>query len=242
MRNIRLLLEYDGTNYVGWQRQENGRSIQGEIEDVLEKMLQERPNVIGAGRTDAGVHARGQVANFRTQTHLGVEEIHGGLNGLLPDDIVVHQTKEVPLDFHARFSAKERTYSYHIIFKPQALFRKYAWHVKCSLNLHRMKVAADSITGSHDFESFCKANSEVNDYQCTVSISRWSMSGSSLLYEIRANRFLHGMVRTLVGTMVDIGRGYVPLQNFLEILGKKDRKEAGMTAPARGLVLESVLY
>lgn len=242
MRNIKLLLEYDGTSYVGWQRQANGKSIQGEIEDVLCKILQEKVNVIGAGRTDAGVHARGQVANFRTETSLSIEEIQNGLNGLLPDDIVVHNAEEVPPEFHARYSAKERVYSYLITVKPLALMRHYAWYVRYSLDVDSMNSAAQAIIGTHDFVSFSKADSKVNDYQCTVLCSRWPMIDSTFLYEIRANRFLHGMVRALVGTMVDVGRGYITCDEFVNILQKKDRKEAGMAAPAKGLVLESVVY
>lgn len=242
MRNIKLLLEYDGTNYVGWQRQENGSSIQAETEVVLARVLQEEINVVGAGRTDAGVHARGQVANFHTNSSLSIHEIHGALNGLLPEDIVVHNVEEVPHDFHARYSAKERTYSYLITLRPSALLRNFAWYVKYSLDVKVMKRAAESILGTHDFESFCKTQSDVDHYLCMVTVSQWSLNGSTFQYTITANRFLHGMVRALVGTMVDVGRGYTSFEEFLKILEKKDRREAGMTAPAKGLVLESVTY
>ena len=242
MRNIKLLLEYDGTNYVGWQRQTNGKSIQGEIEDVLFKILQEKVNIIGAGRTDAGVHARGQVANFRTNTSLRLEDIQGALNALLADDIILRDLEEVALDFHARYGAKERSYSYLITLKPSAFLRHYSWQVKYLLDVNLMKRVATLIPGTHDFESFCKANSEVNDHRCTVTASCWSLDDSKLQYQIRANRFLHSMVRALVGTMVDVGRGYTTFDEFSRILEKKDRKEAGATAPAKGLVLESVIY
>ena len=242
MRNIKLLLEYDGTNYVGWQRQENGRSIQGEIEDVLCKMLQEGVGVVGAGRTDAGVHARGQAANFHTRSKLSTAEIQGGLQGLLPEDIVVQNVEEVPMEFHARYSAKERVYSYLITSKPSALLRNYSWFVKYPLDVDLMQRAAEAIGGSHDFESFCKVNSGVEHHLCAVTHSVWTLEGSTLRFEIRANRFLYGMIRALVGTMVDIGRGFTTLAEFAAILEKKDRKEAGMAAPAKGLVLEYILY
>jgi tRNA pseudouridine38-40 synthase len=242
MRNIKLLLEYDGTNYSGWQRQDNGRTIQGEIESVLSRILQETVNVIGAGRTDAGVHARRQVANFRTESRLGNHELQGGLNGLLTDDIVVHEVTEVPLEFHARFNAKERAYSYRIVAEPTALLRKYSWYVKYQLNVDTMRWAAMSILGMHDFESFCKADSNVEHHRCTVHHACWLKEDTSLTFTISADRFLHGMVRALVGTMVDVGRGYLPIEKFLNVLEKKDRTEAGMTAPARGLVLENVVY
>jgi tRNA pseudouridine38-40 synthase len=242
MRNIKLLIEYDGTDYVGWQRQLNGKSIQGEIERVLCEVLQEKVDVIGAGRTDSGVHARGQVANFHTSSHLGTEEIHRALNGLLPEDIVVHHAEEVPLDFHARYSARERTYSYRINTVPTALMRRCSWWVKYSLNVDLMDQAGAAVVGMHDFKSFCKAEADVNNHICTVVLSKWSRDGATLRYEITANRFLHGMVRSLVGTMVDVGRGYTTMQEFLQILEAKDRREAGMAASARGLVLESILF
>lgn len=242
MRNIKLLLEYDGTDFVGWQRQLNGRSVQAEIEEILSRILQEQVSVIGSGRTDAGVHARGQVANFRTQTSMGLRAILGGLNGLLPEDTVVRAIDEVPLEFHARYSARERAYSYRISRQPTALFRRFSWYVKYELDMQLMRQAAEAILGMHDFTSFCRANSNVDHHICTVSVSRWVEDADLLRYDIRANRFLHGMVRALVGTMVDVGRGYMNLKDFRAILAKKDGKEAGMTAPAKGLVLEEVFY
>lgn len=242
MRNIKLVLEYEGTNYVGWQQQENGRTIQGELKSVLEQILQEHINLVGAGRTDAGVHARGQVANFRTESKVEPEQIKGGLNGLLADDIVIHSVEEVPLDFHARHSAKERVYVYQISVTPLALERHFYWHVKYSLDIDAMERAAHSIIGTHDFESFCKADTETNHYRCNVTLSTWTLREAKLNYEIHADRFLHGMVRSLVGTIVDVGRGYTTLEEFEKICGRKNRKEAGMSAPARGLVLERVIY
>jgi len=242
VRNIKLMFEYDGTNYVGWQRQENGRSIQGDLESALQQLLQETVNVIGAGRTDAGVHARGQVANFRTETQLDFKAIQGGLNALLPEDIVIHSVEEVPLEFHARYSAKERFYSYLITREPSALQRNYSWYVKYPLDIDAMKRTASVITGTHDFASFCKANADVEHHLCTVFTSCWQIDGSFLRYTISADRFLHGMVRALVGTMVNVGRGYTTLEEFMSLLEKKDRSEAGMAAPAKGLVLEKVVY
>ncbi len=242
MRNVKLLVEYDGTNYAGWQRQENGRTIQGEIESVLRNILQEEVNVIGAGRTDAGVHARGQVANFRTNTRLDNFAIQGGLNGLLPEDIVVHEVADVPFDFHSRFSAKGRTYSYSIIRKPAALLRGMSWYIGFRLDVNAMHLATKSILGTHDFESFCKKDEDVEHFRCTVTDAVWAEEERSLIFTISANRFLHNMVRTLVGTLVDVGRGYISVEKFLEIIKKKDRTIAGLNAPAKGLVLENILY
>ena len=242
MRNIRLLIEYDGTEYCGWQRQEGVRTIQGEMESALFKLVREQIHVIGAGRTDAGVHARGQVANFRTESALQLYEFKNGLNSLLPDDIVIHEADEVPLEFHARQGAKERTYSYRITRRPVALLRNFAWYVKYDVKVDLMRRAAAAILGEHDFGSFCKSAAAVDHHRCTVSAAIWEMNGDMLSFTVRADRFLHGMVRALVGTMVDVGRGYIGLEDFLKILEMKDRTEAGMAAPAKGLVLESVSY
>ncbi len=242
VRNIRLHLEYDGTDYVGWQRQENGRSIQGELERVLGQILGGHVDVIGAGRTDAGVHARGQVANFRTTSDISPDAVKGGLNGLLPDDIVILAAMEVPLEFHARFSARARRYSYRISTVPEALMRRYSWHLRYDLDLALMLQVAQAVLGRHEFTSFCKTASEADHHWCTVTASSWSADGAALIYSITADRFLHGMVRALVGTMVDIGRGYTPADRFVPILEKQERSAAGMAAPARGLVLEEVVY
>lgn len=242
MRNVRLLLEYDGTDYVGWQRQDRGRSIQGELERVLEQLTGEHVNVIGAGRTDAGVHARGQAANFRTSSDMAVGEMRGGLNGLLPEDIVILGIEEVPPEFHARFNARARRYSYRISTVPAALIRRYSWYVKYRLDLDLMNEAAGAILGRHEFTSFCNTASEAPHHWCAVTESSWHAGPGSLIYSVAADRFLHGMVRSLVGTMVDIGRGYTRVEDFMAILAKKDRTAAGMAVPARGLVLEEVVY
>jgi tRNA pseudouridine38-40 synthase len=242
MRNVKLIIEYDGTNYAGWQRQDNASTIQEKIESVLAQILQEKINVTGAGRTDAGVHARGQVANFRTSTQLTLNEINGGLNSLLPDDIVIRKTEEVALDFHARYSAKQREYIYYITRVPSALLRNYSWYVKYPLDFNLMQQSANAILGTHSFESFCRSNSDVTHYNCNVSLSKWNIDGDKLIYDVSADRFLHGMVRALVGTMVDVGRGYTSYDEFISIISKNDRKEAGVAAPAKGLVLQEVFY
>ncbi len=242
MRKYKLLLEYDGTRYVGWQRQENGPSIQGEIESVLGEILQESVDVIGAGRTDAGVHARGQTAHVLTNSQLSAMEIKGGLNGLLPADIVVLEVDEVGLDFHARYSARERQYSYLISQIPTALLRNYSWIVKYPLDINLLRRTTDVVAGKHDFQSFCKSGSDVDSYSCTVTESRWDGDASCLRYTIGANRFLRGMVRAIVGTMVDVARGYISYDDFVDILGRKNRCDAGVSAPAKGLTLERVIY
>jgi tRNA pseudouridine38-40 synthase len=242
MRNMKLLIEYEGTHYAGWQRQENAGTVQGEIESALRQMLQEKVGVIGAGRTDAGVHARGQVANFHTGSALSCPEIGRGLNALLPDDIVIHRVEEAPPDFHARYSARGRCYSYAIARERTAMLRNVTWFVGYPLDLDAMRKAAAAITGPHEFGSFCKGQAEVDGYRCDVSTACWEEHQSHLTLHIQADRFLHGMVRSLVGTMVDVGRGYTSLEEFSSIIAKNDRRAGGANAPARGLTLESVLY
>lgn len=242
MRNIRLTLEYDGTDFVGWQTQANGRSVQEEITKVLQQVFQEKIIVHGAGRTDSGVHARGQVANVHTTSSLDLHSIRNALNGMLPDDVCVHSIEEVPEKFHARHDARSRLYKYSISLQPLAIARTYQWFVKYSLDMPVIQTIASSIIGDHDFESFCNYAADVSHYRCTVTKSEWATTPSGVVYQIRANRFLHGMVRSLVGTMVEIGRGHAPATSFPEIMAAKDRTRAGMAAPASGLCLEEVTY
>ena len=242
MRDFKLVIEYDGTNFVGWQTQANGRSVLEEMKKILEQILQEPINLIGSGRTDAGVHARGQVASFRTESSIGVGSILSGLNGLLPEDIFIHSAEEMPNEFNARYDARQRVYRYFISTKPSAIGRQYQWFVKYAINIAAMNTVAAQIVGDLDFESFCKYDSEVNHYRCTVTKSVWTEEQGKFVYEIRANRFLYGMVRALVGTMVDVGRGFTPIAVFRDILEARDRRKAGMAAPPHGLFLEEVIY
>jgi tRNA pseudouridine38-40 synthase len=241
MANIRLLVEYDGTDFVGWQRQPNGRSVQEEITKVLTRVLQEPVNLIGAGRTDAGVHARGQVANFRTVSALPPESLIEALHGLLPHDITVRTAEEVAFSFHARYDADYRMYRYFICREPHAIGRLHQWFVRYPLNVQAMDSVARQLIGEHDFEAFCKAAAS-RHYRCTILHSCWKDQGETIVYEVKANRFLHGMVRGLVGTMVNVGRGYTPVEEFNRILESRDRSQSGMAAPAHGLFLEEVHY
>ncbi|MBI2618839.1 MAG: tRNA pseudouridine(38-40) synthase TruA [Ignavibacteriales bacterium] len=242
MRTVKLLLEYDGTDFVGWQYQTNGRSVQGILEQALSDLLQESVRVTGAGRTDSGVHARGQVAHFKTNAVMKPRELYRGLNGLLPEDVVVRWVDDVDEAFHARYSAKGRRYCYYVSQAPVALNRKQRWFVGHPLDLAAMQRCADAIVGEHDFQAFCKVESNVDHYRCVIQTSRWVRNGDDVTFEIVGNRFLHGMVRALVGTMVEIGRGYRGVGDFPVIMESRDRTQAGMSAPAQGLVLEEVLY
>ena len=243
MRNIKIVFEYDGTDFVGWQRQAEGRTVQEEIEAVLQNVTEELISVVGAGRTDAGVHARGQVANFKTQSNIAASDLHRALNGLLPDDIVVHSAEEVDERFSARYSARERHYQYFISRAASAIRRRFCWQLFYPLNIELMNEAGSIIMKTKDFQSFCKANSGVDNYLCTIQQAEWIQpSASKMIFSIRANRFLHGMVRAIVGTIVDVGREYISLQDFEKIIDARDRQKAGMAAPPQGLFLEEVLF
>ncbi|MBF8295174.1 MAG: tRNA pseudouridine synthase [Bacteroidetes bacterium] len=243
MENIKLLLEYDGTNYVGWQVQPNGPSVQAELEKALGQILQQPAVTVAAGRTDAGVHARGQVVSFKILKSVQLPQLLKSLNALLPADIVVISIESVPSDFHARYSALYRVYRYYLSFRPTAIQRNYSWYVGgYDIDRKLLDACASSVIGEWDFSSFCKRDTNVDHFRCTVGKSEWTQNAPGIVYEIRSNRFLYGMVRALVGTMVEVARGHREYKEFAEILIAKDRERAGMAAPARGLFLEEVVY
>ncbi|HLP17520.1 MAG TPA: tRNA pseudouridine(38-40) synthase TruA [Bacteroidota bacterium] len=243
MPNIKLTIEYDGTDFAGWQRQKNGRSVQEEIERALAQITQKSVTLVGAGRTDAGVHARGQTANFKTDSQLSPLDYFRALNGLLPDDIAVTEAVEVGDDFSARYSAVSRAYKYTILRRPSALMRRYSWQLSYDFNINLMREAASVIRSTSDFQAFCKVEAEVDHYRCRIDEAEWhEEEDGTLILSIRANRFLHGMVRALVGTMVDVGRGYTTIGDFCWIIESKDRRHAGQAAPPQGLCLISVHY
>ncbi len=242
MYNIRLKLEYDGTDYVGWQFQKNGKSIQEEIEKAISKIYQVNVRITGAGRTDAGVHAKGQIANFIIDKEIELGLVAHSLNAVLPKDIIVLEAENVSLDFNARYSAKSRRYSYCISQAPTAVDRKYCWQVYQELEYELLQKCAKQIIGEHEFRSFCKQNEYQNNYLCIVSSALWKKHENKLIFNITANRFLHGMVRSLVGTMVNVGRGHTEYNKFTDIINAKDRSTAGMSAPAKGLFLEEIFY
>lgn len=242
LRNIKLILEYEGTDYHGWQVQPDRRTIQGTIEESLARLLREKAVLVSAGRTDAGVHALAQVAHFRTDSDLPVVRIERGLNGLLPEDIAIREVEEMPLSFHARFDARSRRYRYRIARRRRAIERRLLWVVHADLDVARMQEASVGLIGAHDFTSFCAASSESDTRICEVTECRWEQEGEEIRLEIEANRFLHNMVRVIVGTVVDVGRGKLAPEDVAQILQAKDRRRAGRTAPARGLCLVRVNY
>lgn len=243
VQTIKLILEYDGTDFVGWQYQENGRSVQDIVEKGLSQILQEEIRIVGAGRTDSGVHAKNQVASFRTESSLTCPRIVRGLNGVLPHDVVAKDAKPAAENFNARFDARSRRYEYVIKTNRTALARKFCWEVGYEVHLELMKESVADILGSCDFASFCKSNSEVTQHNCTVHRAVWKeLDESTIVFDITSDRFLHGMVRALVGTMVEIGRGYRPVHDIKRILDAKDRRQAGVAAPPQGLFLAEVIY
>jgi len=235
-------LEYDGTNYSGWQKQENGITVQGELEKSLKILVGQELTITGAGRTDRGAHAKGQVANFKTSSDISAEKIKTGLNGILPRDIRVLASEDVDDEFDSRRSAVERHYGYKIIRRVTALERHYAHRLEIELDLSEMNSAAKFIMTQKDFNSFCKATSETENRNCKIIKSEWNEYDDYLYYTIRADRFLHHMVRSLVGTMIDLGSGKIDIEDFKLIFEKSDRRAAGPTAPAHGLYLEKVIY
>lgn len=242
MRNIKLVIEYDGTDFCGWQWQPKGRTVQGVLQSSLKELMQESPTIYAAGRTDAGVHALGQVANFKTENSLDLNSIKLGLNSYLPPDVRVLSAEEVIESFHARFDAVKRTYHYVISKGATAIGRQYSWFCKYDLDLARMQKASEFLLGKHSFEAFSKFNQEEEHYLSNVESARWEETKDELRFKICANRFLRNMVRIIIGTLVDVGRGKMLPEDVKEILDSKDRKRAGCVTPAQGLFLVKVEY
>jgi tRNA pseudouridine38-40 synthase len=244
-RNIRLLLEYDGTCYHGWQRQSDAVTIQGVVEAAVARLTGEAIALIGSGRTDAGVHALGQVTNFRTQSAIPLTAFHKGLNSMLPRDIAVLSATEAAPEFHARKSARAKTYEYRILNRGNRspLARHYAWWIAPPLDLAAMAMAAAILPGEHDFAAFRASGSDNINPVRRVLAARWQEgAGGWLSFTITATGFLRGMVRSLVGTMAEVGRGKAPATILAELLESGARHLAGPTAPPQGLYLVEVFY
>jgi tRNA pseudouridine38-40 synthase len=244
-RNIRLLLEYDGTRYHGWQRQKDDPSIQQVLEEALARLTGEAIGLIGSGRTDAGVHALGQVANFRTASGIPLKAFHDGLNSMLPRDIAVLEATEAEPSFHARKSARAKTYEYHILNRPtrSPLAHHYAWWISHKLDLAAMTAAGAVLPGEHDFTAFRASGSDnINPVRRVLAAAWRDFPGGWLTFTITATGFLRGMVRSLVGTMLEVGRGKAPPTLLAELLESHARHLAGPTAPPQGLYLVEVFY
>jgi tRNA pseudouridine38-40 synthase len=245
IRNIRLLVEYDGTRYHGWQRQAEAVTIQQVLEESLERLTGEQVALIGSGRTDAGVHARGQVANFRTTSPIPLQAFHKGMNSLLPKDIAVLSALEAEPAFHARKSARAKTYEYCILNRPtrSPLYHHHAWWIDAPLDLAAMAGAAGALPGEHDFTAFRASGSDNLNPVRRVLAAEWRHEfGGWLIFTVTATGFLRGMVRSLVGTMAAVGRGKAPPLILAELLTSGARHLAGPTAPPQGLYLVEVFY
>jgi len=241
-RTFRLLVEYDGTDFCGWQIQPAGRTIQGELERALSIILREPVRLIGSGRTDAGTHALGQVAHFRTTTRLPSERLCRALNGLLPTDIAIHDVREAAAEFHARYSARRKRYRYRIHRGKAALTRRFVWCLHQSLDLEAMDAAASALLGRHAFGAFCKQDPVPANPVCTVYDIQLVARGREVILEIEADRFLRHMVRIIMGTLVEVGTHSRPADDIARLLDEGDRRAAGRTAPACGLCLLWVEY
>jgi tRNA pseudouridine38-40 synthase len=245
MRNLRLHLEYDGTDFCGWQRQPDVRTVQGTVEHAIATVLRHPVQTWGCARTDAGVHAMNYVANFHTESDVSTERLLSGLNGVLPEDVAVTAVLEAAEDFHARFSARARRYSYRITTQPTAVDRRTTYYIHHALDPDVMRAAAAHLTGRHDFTSFTASANEA-DPVCELRLLEvtpepWGRRGR-IDITVEANRFLFHMVRVIAGTLMEAGRGRIEPEHVADILRKKDRREAGPTAAAHGLMLVGVHY
>lgn len=257
-RRLKLVLEYDGTDFSGWQFQVGRRTVQGTIEQALARLLGAevegsergatgdigalRSRVVAAGRTDAGVHASGQVAHVDVATPLSSNTIRRGLNALLARDVRVLEVSEAPPGFHARFSALSRTYRYVLRHRDSALERRFAWAPRFPWRDEPIRAFLDALKGKHSFKSFCRAREGENDYICNVLSVEWAADDAGATLTVTADRFLHSMVRGIVGALYDLGRGYWTFADLERLLEYPDRVGAVRIAPPQGLTLVRVAY
>ncbi len=243
-KNIKLVIQYKGTDFAGWQYQPNTATVQEEIVRAIEMVTGQKVTLYGAGRTDAGVHALGQVANFKIDHYLPVEKYRDAINFYLPRTILINSAIEVSDDFNSRYAARWRFYRYIITREKSALYFDYHWQYDYELDIDRMNDLADMIVGKHDFAAFCVVASQKKNNECDIHSAAWRRHGSQMIFEIKGNRFLHTMVRSLVGTMSQVGHGndVLTLDGFKDIINLGDHTRIKMVAPARGLYLVEVGY
>jgi tRNA pseudouridine38-40 synthase len=246
MRKIAAVVEYDGARFHGWQLQKDLPTVQGAFELALERIFRRQTRVHAAGRTDAGVHAKGQVAHFTVEWTHSLDALQRACNALLPDDVTVRRLLDADEDFHARHSARSKTYAYRILNQPlrSALARRYSWHAAQALDISLMQEAAGLLVGSHDFAAFGSPTDGTPSTVRRIFSAQWSTGESNdvLVFKISGTGFLRYMVRSVVGTLVLVGRGKITPPQFSKILESRDRGMAGPTAPPHGLCLESVEY
>ena len=243
MQRYFITFAYDGTHYHGWQIQPNGISVQEVLQKALSTLLRGETGVVGAGRTDAGVHARRMVAHFETEREVDCQQLAYKLKRLLPSDISVYDVKPVDRDMHARFSATKRTYHYYIHTRKNPFARAYSCEMHYELDFDKMNEAAAWLLQVDDFGAFCKANPDVKTTLCDVMEARWIACGDHEWYfRISANRFLRNMVRAVVGTLIEVGRGRMTLEQFRAVVAGNSRSDAGESMPGNALFLENVEY
>lgn len=244
MKRIKLTVAYDGTDYCGWQIQKNGITVEEVLNRALSRLTGEEITVVGASRTDAGVHARGNVAVFDTDTRIPAERIVYAVNALLPEDVVVVRSEEVPAGWHPRKCVSVKTYEYRILNKefPDPVRRRDTYFVSFSLDIERMRRAAEYLKGEHDFKSFCSAQTAVETTVRTIYDLDIKREGEIITIRVRGNGFLYNMVRIIAGTLAGVGRGYFEPEDMERMLEAKDRTQAGVTAPPQGLTLVGIEY
>lgn len=235
-------IAYNGKNYSGWQSQKNALGVQEVVEKCLTNLLGEKTEIVGSGRTDAGVHCEQQFFHADTKEEVLAGDFMFRLNAFLPKDIVIRQIFEVKPEVSARYDAIERAYRYEITRVKNPFLTASAWHFFKDVDVQTMNDAAALLLGEHDFECFSKVKTDVNHFRCEVKTARWEEQGEKLIFRISANRFLRGMVRSIVGTLLDVGTGKTSIEDFMGIINSKDRKKAGANVPAYGLYLASVKY
>lgn len=237
-----LQLAYKGTRYHGWQKQHNAISVQSVLEEKLSLIVGENIETLGCGRTDTGVHAKDFYAHFDSTKTLDLNRMVYKLNQLLPNDIVALNLLEVSSDFNARFDAISRTYEYWITQKSNPFLVELAWYQYGKLDIHRMNEAAKLLIGKKDFQCFSKVHTQVDNFICELTFAHWDIQGEKLVFTITANRFLRNMVRAIVGTLMEVGKGKLSVQDVQDILDSKNRCEAGQSVPAQGLFLTRIDY
>lgn len=242
MQNYKLIIQYDGTAYAGWQIQENAVTVQAKVTEALGILTREKINLIGSGRTDTGVHSLGQAANFKTEKVLDIYKFRHSLNALLPQDIAVTEMTEAAEEFHARFDAKKRSYLYFITRDKSPFYNRFSYLYRGRLEAGRLNELSRPLLGEHDFTSFSRKKSEVNHKRCIIYEAHWKETNGFVIFYIEANRFLHGMVRTITGTLLMAAGNNLGGEHILDVMEKLDRESAGEAAPAKGLFLYKVKY
>tara|TARA_R110002096_G_scaffold238027_9_gene429394 strand:- start:8363 stop:9109 length:747 start_codon:yes stop_codon:yes gene_type:complete len=242
MKRYALFIRFKGTNFHGWQVQDNAKSIQAEIQAVLKLILQTDIELTGAGRTDAGVHATEMIAHFDAAKIDDLDLFLHKLNGVLDEDIAIFDIRETVADFHARFDAVSRTYHYQINFLKDPFVKEFSYYLKNQPDIEKMNQAALHLIGTKDFSCFSKAHTQTHTNDCEIIHASWALSEGVLAFEITANRFLRNMVRAIVGTLLEVGEGKRSVESITDLIASKDRSNAGTSVPAKGLFLSHIEY